>query len=436
MKTKKLFNKDFTIMATGQLISLLGNSLQRFALSLLILDLTRSAALFSVILAITYLPQIFLAPFGGVIADRFNKQKIMVILDTISGSILLIFTLFFLHENAAQILPIAILMGVMAIIQSIYDPSVRASIPVVTDAGNLIQANSIVSAVSSLTNLFSPIVAGFLYGIYRIRIIFIINIVSFYSSAVMELFVAIPSTKLENSKKAMSFCQDIKDTLQLLIHQKPLIFRFMLIACSFNLFLLPVYSVGLPYVEKIIIGVSDEMYGISEGLVGAGMIAGAFLTSAISKKLPFQKMHFYFSAIAVLIFGMGCSTFLGTNLKNGLLVSYVLLTLCCVLFTCILTIVNIMNLTYMQTEIPEEYMGKSMALIMSLSIALMPIGQIIFGNLYDIFKNSVYSIYILVAVIMLVITFITKRIILDYFGCKIKKTTCASPKMEEQNERI
>lgn len=90
----KLLNKNFTIMVVGQFISLFGNSLQRFALSLLILDMTGSAAIFSFIIALTFLPQIFIAPFGGAIADRINKQKIMVFLDSFSGLFLLFFCYF------------------------------------------------------------------------------------------------------------------------------------------------------------------------------------------------------------------------------------------------------------------------------------------------------------------------------------------------------
>ena len=173
MNTTKLFHKNFTILSIGQFISLLGNSLQRFALSLLILDLTGSAMIFSIIAAVTFLPQILLSPFGGAIADRFSKKWIMVILDTISGAILFGFYLFVAQNDSPSCLAIGILMFCLTLIQSIYDPSVRASIPAVTSKENLSAANSVVSIISSITGLLGPVVAGFLYGLYGIQTIFL-----------------------------------------------------------------------------------------------------------------------------------------------------------------------------------------------------------------------------------------------------------------------
>ena len=253
-----LWNRNFTIMTIGQFISLFGNSLQRFALSLLILDLTGSATIFSLILALTIIPQIFLAPFGGAIADRFNKKNIMVILDTCSGLILLLFTL--LLKNTTSVIPVAVLMCIMAVIQSIYDPSVRASIPAITITKNLENANSIVSVISSLTSLMGPIAAGFLYGLYGIEAVFSLNIVSFLLSAVMELFLHIPNNAVKiNGSAVRTFLTDIRETFSYLLHEKPIVFQTLMIACSFNLFLTPVYTVGYPYMEKIVFGVSDQL---------------------------------------------------------------------------------------------------------------------------------------------------------------------------------
>lgn len=424
MNSEKLFNKNFTIMSVGQFISLFGNSLQRFALSLYILDLTGSATIFSVILALSVLPQIFLAPFGGAFADRFDKKKIMVFLDTFSGIFLLGFLIFLQTIGASgssemmgvsgnAVIPIAVLMCVMAVIQSVYDPSVRASIPAVTASANLASANSVVSIVSSLTGLLGPIAAGFLYGLYGIRAVFIINIVSFFASAIMELFLQIPHTRASlNGPIVKTFAQDIKHSVSYLYHEKPVIFQMILVASSFNLFLTPIYTVGLPFMEKLIFGATDQMYGISEGVVGAGMVVGALLLGVISKKFPFQKLYCYFYLLIFLVLGMGACAVPGILSKNGTsYLSYGLFTCIGFIFAMVLALVNILCMTYMQLEIPMEYMGKCMALITACSTALMPIGQIVFGRLYDIFKSTTWVIYIIVAMCCVVLTCITTRLI-------------------------
>lgn len=408
-----LFNRSFTIMAAGQFISLFGNSLQRFALSLLILDLTGSAAVFSGITALTFVPQILLAPFGGAVADRISKQKIMVFLDTFSGLFLLLLTLVFLGNGAPTVPAIGVLMCTLAVIQSIYDPSVRASIPAVTAPEHLASANGIVTVISSLTSLLGPIAAGFLYGLYGIEVVFIINIVSFLLSAVMELFLYIPHTAAAMSGHVLrTFLGDIRHTFGYLTREKPLILQMILVSCSLNLFLTPIYTVGLPFMEKIIFGVSDQLYGISEGFIGAGMIVGALLTGLISRVLPFRKLHCYFWFISALVLGMGITTLpaiLGQGDTSYL--SYVLITAIGFFFAVTLAVVNILCMTYMQREIPQDYMGKSMALITAVSTALMPVGQVIFGGLYDVFADCTYILYGLVGLLSVIATLVTRHLI-------------------------
>ena len=94
MKTKTL-NRNFVLLVIGQASSMFGAVLLKFTVSLLILDLTSSAALFGTIAAISYLPPIFLAPLGGIIADRKNKRNLMIALDSLYGimAILLVLSL-------------------------------------------------------------------------------------------------------------------------------------------------------------------------------------------------------------------------------------------------------------------------------------------------------------------------------------------------------
>jgi len=90
MKPKKLFHRNFSLMIIGQIISLFGNAILRFALSMYVLDLTGSAAAFGTILAVSMIPTVLLSPVGGIIADRINRRNIMVALDfTTAGLIVL-----------------------------------------------------------------------------------------------------------------------------------------------------------------------------------------------------------------------------------------------------------------------------------------------------------------------------------------------------------
>ncbi len=71
-------NKNFIIIAIGQIISLFGNAIQRFSMSLYLLEFTGSAAAFANILAISTIPYILFAPIAGMLSDKVNRKKIMV----------------------------------------------------------------------------------------------------------------------------------------------------------------------------------------------------------------------------------------------------------------------------------------------------------------------------------------------------------------------
>jgi MFS family permease len=399
------FEKNFLILAISQLISLFGNALQRYALSLYILDITGSAAIFSLILSLSILPQVFLAPFGGAVADRFSKKKILIYLDLLSAFVLLIFTLFSYHENSLLIL-VGVLMCALATIDSIYEPSVRSSIPVIVSEKDLTAANSVVSEISAVTMLLGPVAAGFLYGTFGIEFIFAINIISFLFSAGLEWFLHIPHTPAKPEKSPiLTFANDIKESLYYLITKKKLIFYMIIISACLNLFLTPIYTVGIPYIEKIVFGVSGQLYGISQGFVGFGMITGALLVNVLSRKFPVSRIHYYFAVLSLLVMVMGLTTLpvlRGTTTIPYL--SYCTFTFIGFLFAACLASINIIVMTFLQLETPVEIMGKIMALVTSLSLAFMPLGQIVFGLLYEKFSASAYIIYIFVTLISLAVT--------------------------------
>ena len=96
--------KTFSLLLTGQGISLLGNSMLDLALSMYVLEVTGSAALFAAFLAAAMVPTILLAPLGGVLADRGNPKAMMVGLDLASGTLTLLATLLVGHGHDLPVL--------------------------------------------------------------------------------------------------------------------------------------------------------------------------------------------------------------------------------------------------------------------------------------------------------------------------------------------
>lgn len=408
-------NKNRNLLLVGQFISLMGNSIQRFALSLYILDLTGSVAIFSALMAFSVLPQIFISPIGGAIADLVDRKKMLILLDLISAGILgLFFAL--LKSYPSSVLSLAIFMLLLAVIGTVYDPVVRAVIPSVVKKEAYMKTNSYVSAISSISLLGGSVCAGFLYAFFGIYAILILNLISFLCSAILETFLQLPEVNNQNEKISVSkIGGDMRDSLIFMFREQKLIFYVLILSAAINLLMTPIYSIGIASVSKLTFHVSNQTFGIIQGVVGSGMVLGALLTPKISKWIPVDKLHFYFYAVSLAILGMGWSTVLFRD--SSLLtkqISIVLFAGMGFVYLFLIAIINISFFTVVQKKIPLCMMGKIMALIMSICSAFTPIGQILYGFLFDKVANRLISIYIFALICTIVLGAILGRILRIY----------------------
>ena len=98
-KESNRFSRDFLLVVIGQIISLFGNAVMRFALPLHLLDVTGSATLLGIVSGCAFIPLAIMSPIGGMIADRVNKRNIMVILDFLTAGLVVMFALLYGKMN-------------------------------------------------------------------------------------------------------------------------------------------------------------------------------------------------------------------------------------------------------------------------------------------------------------------------------------------------
>ena len=151
----KLFRRDFTLVVIGQIISLFGNAILRFALPLYLLRETGSSTLFGVVTACSFAPMVILSMVGGVLADRVNKRDIMVGLDFSTAAIIMLFY-FSLGKIPTVPLFIVALMLLYGI-SGTYQPAVQASVPLLVVKEKLMAGNAVINQVNTL---FRPVGAG------------------------------------------------------------------------------------------------------------------------------------------------------------------------------------------------------------------------------------------------------------------------------------
>ena len=405
MKTNKLTNPNFVVIVIGQIISLFGNGILRFALPLYLLQVTGSYAIFGVVSAIAFLPLIVLMPIGGMIADRVNKRNIMVILDFVTGAIMLIFCL--LLEQVEMVPLLIITLMLLYGISGLYQPTVQASIPVLLDASVLVKGNSIISSVSALSNLLSPLIGGFLFGIYGIYPIIIVSVICFFISAILELFVKIPHQKVTQKSNLFQTAQsDMRTSATFVLKEKPIIAKIVLVVCVLNAFLSAMIMIVLPVFVTGKLNLSEELYGASLSVLALGGLLGGILTGILSNKLQMKNMYKGFSLLGLALIPLGIST-LVFEIK---ILSFVLILVSSFAVMCIATVVSIQIMTYVQSQTPERIIGKVMALLITLSICSQPIGQAIYGFAFEYLVGFESYIILVPIIVSFIIGGYSKRI--------------------------
>lgn len=400
--------KDFNLMVLGQVISILGSALLRFALSLYVLDITGRADMFATLFAISNIP-LLLAPLGGAIADRFNRRNLMVIFDFSSSAIILCF-FFLLPVVQRSVILIGIVMVLLSVISALYTPAVTASIPVLVEEGKLEGANGIVQAVQALSGVAAPIIGGILYGIVGMQPLIIVSCFAFFLSAVMEIFIKIPYVKRSHNGHIVStIAADLKEGFAYVIKQ-PFILKPMILAALLNLLLTPYFIVGGPIILRVTMQSSETFYGIGMGLINLATIIGALTIGIFARHMSMKKLYLWILVIALLILPMAAAV-APFMLGLGYYPSFILFMLSALPIAMIMTIISIFMIAKVQKTTPNENLGKVMAIITAVSQCAAPIGQVLYGIIFEGFSSTVYLPTLFVSIAMLAMAGISQRIL-------------------------
>ena len=402
---QKLFNRNFVMVVIGQLISLFGNSILRFALALFVLDITGSATIFGTVTAFAVIPTIILSPFGGMIADRVNRRNIMVVLDFLTSLLVLGFGFILSDKNAVPL--IATVLVLLSIIQACYTPSVNSSVPLLQEEKNLVKANSVVNQVTMLANLIGPILGGILYGFFGAIPIIYVSGICFFLSAILEVFIRIPFEKLKQQESMLQIVKsDFKESIKFMSKEQPDILHTMLVMAFYNFFIVSIITIGMPYMIRTILRLSSELYGTAEGLMAGAGIVGGIISGLIASRLKTGKLYLLLVISGISLIPIGLVFLFNFNS----MICYFVITVCVMLLQLLITIFSIFVLSATQRKTPNHLLGKVTAYTMTLTMCAQPLGQSLYGLLFDTFSNSLYIVLIATSVIAVMIGILARSV--------------------------
>lgn len=389
MKKEKLFTRNFTLLILGQVSSLTGNYTLKFALSMYVLEQTGSASIFAGMLSAALLPTVLLSPFGGILADRANRKHIMVALDALSGlSVLAVGLLLPLGRELWVIGALLVLLSVLAAFES---PTVQACVPQMVSPQNLVQGNAVVSQVSAVTSLVTPFLGSLFYTAFGIGPVFAAAVVCFWLTALLECMIHLEYQKPPRTAGIGAIVrEDLAVSAHFLRREQPDILKLLLLAALAGMFVSGTAVVGFPYLVRTVLGLSATYYGAAESAMGAAAILGSLCAGLLGKKLRVRDLSAIFLSFGLSLFPIGLSFLLpvGTMARYGVLLFFFCV---CQLGVCIFSTYAI---TLIQQRTPEQLMGKVMSCVFTLSMCAQPVGQMVYGALFDCFSDRVYWVLI------------------------------------------
>lgn len=403
-----MWNRNFIMVVLGQIISLFGNAVLRFALPLYLLNQTGSAALFGVVSACAFIPMIVLSPVGGIFADRVNKRNIMVVLDFVTAVLVLVVILLLGKVNIVVLLLCAlfILYG----INGAYQPAVQASIPALLKGEHIMQGNAVINLVSSFTGLIGPVIGGALFGFYGIMPILYVCVICFLLSAVMEIFIQIPFEK--KAAKGNIFAigyGDLKESFRYMHKEQPIIMQFSLAIAAINMILSALVIIGLPIIVTQLLGFDQEManrlYGYAQGALAMGSLCGGMGAGLLAKRLKPQKGYLLLLYDGLTLLPIGIAIML--PFKAMLSYGIILVSCFCMMF--LATLFSIQIMSCLQSMVPESLIGKVISCAMCIGMCASPLGQAIYGGLFELLKGRVFVLFFVVAILTVMLALAMKK---------------------------
>lgn len=375
------------IFLLGKLVSLFGTRIMNFAISLYVLKFTGSGMSFAITMIVSTLPAIVLSPFAGVLADRVNRKLVIVLTDALCG-VLLIGVYFIALSLGLTLNLILVTVFLLSILNTFFNITMEASIPNIVDQERLRMINSYSSSITSLASIVGPALGGFIYGFYDVENFLLIAGISFIISAISEVFINFNFNKLDELEKGKEkIWKEIKSAFDY-VRTKTIIYSIFIFAIFIN-FAFSSYTVFLPHIINIQLGLTAEQYG----LIQSAFAIGSLIFSIIYSLLPegennYRYLVFSLMVVSVLISFTGLPTLKVFNFlsQGGLLIYFIIINF---LIGGALVFLNLPTFILIQRETSDEYRGRVNGLLGTSSMSIQPLGMALGGFLIDYLSSFI-----------------------------------------------
>ncbi len=366
-----LHHQNFRLFWFGQLISLIGTWMQSIGQAWLVLVLSHNnALLLGLVGALQFLPVLIFSLFGGVIADKWPKRRLLLI--TQSCAMLLAFILFALTAtHVVQIWHIFVLATLLGTVNAVDMPTRQSFVVEMVGREDVMNAVALNSSLFNTARIIGPGIGGLLIGWLGVAPLFLVNGISFiaviYGLAIMRSEDLLTIVRPKQAAGFRASLSQLGEGLRY-VRQTGIMLAIVLLVAAVGTFALNL-NVILPLFAADILKVGASGYGVMSAITGLGSLVAALVIAAAGRKprmsillvsgaalafceIGFALSHFYPLSL-LLLAGIGFSTISFSATAN----------------------------TALQTRSPDHLRGRIMGLYVVVFAGTTPIGNLFTGEL-------------------------------------------------------
>ena len=365
------WKRDFFTIWTGQAISLFTSAILQMAIIFYLTEKTGSAMVLSIASLVGFLPYAVFGPMIGVLVDRYDRKKIMIGADLIiaaAGAALAIIALYM----ELPVWMVMIVLFIRSIGTAFHSPALSAVTPLLVPEEQLTRCAGYSQSLQSVSYILSPAAAAFLYSVWELNAIIVIDVLGAVIACITVVLVRIPKLSPEEQSLEQNFMKEMKEGLVALKENKGL-FALLLIGTLYMFVYMPINAL-YPLISMEYFAGTPMHISITEIAYASGMLAGGLILGLLGN---FKKP---IVLITASIFMMGASLTISGLLPTS---GFVIFVVCCAIMGLSVPFYSGVQTALFQEKIKPEYLGRVFSLTGSMMSLAMPVGLILSGIFAD-----------------------------------------------------
>lgn len=362
-------NANLDVLFGGQVVSTLGDWIYLVALAAYAYTLTHSALVVAMLTFVRLLPEVVLLPMAGMLADRWDRQRIMIAADL--GRALCMVGFLFVH-SAATIWIAFPLIFVTTALTSLFGPALNSVLPSVVDADDLVEANSLMSQMDALALLLGPALAGALALVGQVQVAFLLNALSFLVSGVTLFFLRVPPRDTEAKGARAGVRAEVLDGFRFLFGRNDgVLAAYVLNLAGVALIGGDSWTLAVVFAQRVF-HMGSQGAGILFVAFGAGGLLATLVVGPALRRIPLGRLFTLSvcaNSLALVLFGLSPAGFAP------------LLFLAMVGLTNV--VANVAGITVIQRMTPHELLGRVFGVFQSLLVLSMLFAALVVAPLID-----------------------------------------------------